>query len=87
MASLRKFLITLFFLFSSLCVINTFADSPLDSPPPPPGGGHGGGGNPQGAPIDNGTSVLLVLGASYGLWKLYQLRKQDDAGTLPDKLT
>ncbi len=71
----------LFFLLVPL--FSLLADPPLDNLPPPDPGGTGGG-TPVGAPIDNGTSVLLVLGASYGLWKLYQLRKQDDAGTLPE---
>ena len=75
MTSLRKFTLTLIFLFSSMCIFNVFADNPLDSPPPPPGGGHGGGGNSQGAPIDGGMSVLMVLAATYGGWKLLKVKK------------
>jgi hypothetical protein len=54
----------------------TLADPP--GPPPPPGqpGAPGGGGQtPVGAPLDGGTWALLILGAGYGGWKLYQLRK------------
>jgi len=76
MASPRKFLLTLVFLFFSMFTINAYADEPLDSPPPPPGGGHGGGGNTQGAPIDDGLTILLALGAGYGGFKLYKLRKK-----------
>ena len=78
MPSLRKFLVTLVFLFSSMCMINAYADEPLDNPPPPPGGGHGGGGNTQGAPIDGGLSILLALGAAYGARKIYEARKEKD---------
>jgi hypothetical protein len=79
MASLRKLLLTLVFLFSSICMFNAMADEPLDNPPPPPGGGHGGGGNSNGAPLDGGLSILLALGAGYGGWKLYRTKKQDVA--------
>ena len=77
MARLRKSLLTLAFLFSSLCMFNAMADEPLDSPPPPPGGGHGGGGNSQGAPIDGGMGLLLVLGMGYGCRKFYKMAKPE----------
>ena len=64
------------FLFTSMFMLNAMADEPLDNPPPPPGGGHGGGGNQQGAPIDGGMGILLVLGAGYGAWKIYKTRKE-----------
>ncbi|MEI7724644.1 MAG: signal peptidase [Bacteroidota bacterium] len=76
MKTLRKLLLTLTFLFTSMFIFNGMADEPLDNPPPPPGGGHGGGGNSQGAPIDGGLSILLVLGAGYGAKKLYKSRKE-----------
>jgi hypothetical protein len=72
MMTLRKLLLTLTFLFSSLFIFNVFADEPLDSPPPPPGGGHGSGGNTPGAPIDGGLGILMILGAGYGARKLYR---------------
>ena len=53
----------------------TFADPP--PPPLPPDGGHGQGGNQQGAPIDGGLSILLVLGAGYQIWKCYKRAKND----------
>ena len=63
-------IILLFFLFP---VISSFADQPLDAPPPPNPGGTGGG-TPVGAPIDNGTTILLMIGIGYGGWKLYKVR-------------
>ena len=77
MKILRKLLLTLVFLFTSLFMFNAMADEPLDAPPPPPGGGHGGGGNGQGAPIDGGVSILMALGAGYGSFKLYKSRKEE----------
>jgi hypothetical protein len=50
-----------------------------DGPPPPPGGGvdpGGTGGTPVGgAPIGNGTYILVTLAAAYALRKLYVSRK------------
>ncbi|MEI7661021.1 MAG: hypothetical protein WCK34_02425 [Bacteroidota bacterium] len=70
MQTLRKSLLTFTFFIMSMFMIQLHADNPLDSPPPPPGGGHGGGGNPQGAPIDSGTGILMLLGVSYGTQKI-----------------
>ena len=75
MKTLRKLLLTLAFLFTSMFMLNTFADEPLDNPPPPPGGGPGGGGN--GAPIDGGLGILMALGAGYGSFRLYKSRKAE----------
>ena len=77
MKTLRKLLLTMTFLFTSLFTLHVLADEPLDAPPPPPGGGHGGGGNQQGAPIDGGLGILMALGASYGTFKLYKSRKAE----------
>ena len=77
MKTLRKLLLTLTFLFTSMFMIHVMADEPLDVPPPPPGGGHGGGGNGQGAPIDGGLGILMALGAGYGSFKLYKARKAE----------
>ena len=76
MSILRKSLLTLVFLFSGMFMFNALADEPNDNPPPPPGGGHGGGGNSQGAPIDGGLSILLILGVGYGAKKRYTERKR-----------
>ena len=75
MKTLRKLLLILGFLFTSMFMLNVMADEPLDNPPPPPGGGHGGGGTAQGAPIDAGLGILIALGAGYGSFKLYKSRK------------
>ena len=40
MKTLRKLLLTMAFLFTSMFMLNAIADEPLDNPPPPPGGGH-----------------------------------------------
>ena len=47
------------------------------TPPHPNGGGGPGGGNTPvggGAPIDGGLSIMLLLGAAYGLRKIYKMR-------------
>lgn len=75
MPRLRKSLLILVILLTGLGMFHANADEPLDSPPPPPGGGHGGGGNSQGAPIDGGLGILLLLGAGYGAKKIYVVRK------------
>ena len=49
---------------------------PADKAPGPPG--HGGGGN-QGAPIGNGTYILLILASGYALRKVYVMRKIETA--------
>lgn len=51
----------------------------INAQPKPPSNGyiHGSGGNqPMGgdAPVDGGLSVLLLLGATYGIKKIYQFR-------------
>jgi hypothetical protein len=87
MKTLRRLLLTLTFLFTSMFIFNTMADEPLDSPPPPPGGGHGGGGNSQGAPIDGGLGILLVLGAGYGAKKLYKNRQEKRETTTKEEVS
>ena len=56
--------------------VMTLADPP--GPPNPGGGGQpGGGGIPVGAPIDGGLSILLAMGAGYGAYKTYTLKKKN----------
>jgi len=46
--------------------------------PPPSGGGNGGhglNGNQQGAPLDGGLSILMLIGAVYGAKKAYGFKK------------
>jgi len=66
----------LIFICSSLSVLSSIAD-----PPPPPDGGSTGNsgtsGSPVGAPIDGGLGILLALGAAYGGWKIYLVRKKE----------
>jgi|WetSurMetagenome_2_1015567.scaffolds.fasta_scaffold1682744_1 hypothetical protein len=54
--------------------------SPAQEPPHPPSEkgtdtNHGPGG-PSGAPIGSGMTILLVMGAAYGAFKLYQVRSR-----------
>jgi hypothetical protein len=64
----------LVFVFSPVFMHNVFADQPPD-----PGGDPGGpgGGNPVGggSPIGGGLVVMVVLGAAYGIRKVYDARK------------
>ena len=51
------------------------------NPPHPNGGSAPGSGNTPvggGAPIDGGLSIMLVLGAAYGLKKTFSFRKKED---------
>lgn len=41
------------------------------------GNGSHVGQTPVGAPIDGGLSVLLLLGAGYGVKKIYNLKKKE----------
>lgn len=48
-----------------------------DEPPPPPPHGTGGDWQPGGsAPIGNGTTLLVVMGAFYGLKQVYDRRRR-----------
>jgi hypothetical protein len=60
--------------FIIIPAVVTFADPP--NPPDPGGGTPGGGGIPVGAPIDGGLSILLAMGAGYGAYKTYNLKKK-----------
>ena len=84
MPRLQKFHLILVILLSGMGIFHAYADEPLDNPPPPPGGGHGGGGNSQGAPIDGGLGILLLLGAGYGAKKLYIARKEKKTTDIED---
>ena len=50
-------------------------------PPPPPSNGHGNGGNqpPAGAPVGNGTFILMALAGVYALRKVYLLHTDTEA--------
>ena len=41
--------------------------------------GPGFGGDTQDTPIDGGASLLIVAGASYGIKKIYNKRRQQQA--------
>ena len=74
---MKQFLLKLTAILSFLVIpaFSSMADSP-DAPPPNPGGNPGPGGTPVGAPIDGGLSILLILGAGYGSWKVYKAKNQ-----------
>lgn len=73
----RKLIIVLSIIAVSALTTNiAFAQAP---PPPPPDGGGFGGNNNQpggGAPIGSGIGTLLILGAAYGIRKVYQFRSK-----------
>jgi hypothetical protein len=72
--TLRKlFLLAPLFLVLVLTT-QVFADPP--GPPGPGGSPVSGGGTPVGAPVDNDVIILIFLGAMYGLYKIYLLRKR-----------
>jgi hypothetical protein len=41
------------------------------------GNGSNIGNTPVGAPIDGGMSILLILGAGYGIRKIYGMKKKE----------
>lgn len=67
----------------AILVLMAFFAMPLLSISDPPGGpdpntnGNGtpNGTVPVGAPIDGGLGILMILGAGYGLKKVYNARK------------
>jgi len=73
----RNITLILFLLLGSATINNVLADDPTAPPSPP--GAHGSSGNEpgNGAPIDGGLSILLVLGAAYGAKKIYAVRKKE----------
>lgn len=70
-------------LFTTLFLITLFIAFPLfinqsfgDLPPDPGSGGPGGGDLPVGggSPLGSGIMLMLSMGITYGLNKLYRLR-------------
>ena len=66
-------------IFFSIPVLMT-----AQGPPPPhpndgnvPGSNNTPVGGGTGAPIDGGLSILLAMGLTYGVKKVYQVKKQD----------
>ncbi len=59
-----------------LTALIAFCSFGLFAQPQPPPFGHGESGDQQGAPLDGGLSVLLVLGAAYGAKELKSKRKE-----------
>jgi len=48
-------------------------------PPDPPGGGHGNEGDIPpggGAPLGDGSTILFLFGAAYGIGKIYSFHHQ-----------
>jgi hypothetical protein len=62
-------------MFLALLLISISISAQTPPPPPPPNGGHGSTGNnapgDSGAPIGNGTFILLTLAAVYAGRKVY----------------
>jgi hypothetical protein len=75
---MKKFKISLILVaFGLLFSIGVMAQGPPTPPSDPTAGGNQipGGGGPAGAPIDGGTSILLLLAAGYGLKKIRGVNK------------
>ena len=72
-----------FALLISIHSLSMAQANPGAPPPPPPPGGHNLSGNQQagGAPIGNGTVILLTLAAAYALRKAYEWRQAKDEVT------
>lgn len=65
-------------LIVTIMVIGALTEIGYCQPPPPPGGGHGSGNNepPAGAPIGEGLTILITLGAAYASKKIYNIRNE-----------
>jgi len=83
MKNIRKILLASFLVFFAIVTATkTFADTP--PPPPPPEGGHGQGGSQVpggGAPVGGGISLLLLLGCTYGVYKINKLKTRHEQET------
>jgi hypothetical protein len=68
---MKKLILTVIIAISSITI---FAQ-----PLPPTGANHGNHGNQpgNGAPLDGGLSVLILLGAAYGGKKMYSFKKAE----------
>ncbi len=76
---LQRILLTAQLILLPLFIAIVTADPP--GPPPPGGnpgnkGGYRVGDNPAGAPVEDGVSILLSLGITYGCYKIYENRKK-----------
>ena len=75
----RNFKIILISVFLVIAPLLMFAQEP-----PPPGGTDGKttvGGTQAGAPIGNGTFILLTLAAAYAIGKVYVMRSAKEEVT------
>ena len=61
---MKKFILIVFIAISSIVL--------YAQPVPPPNNGHGLSGDQNGAPLDGGLSILLILGAAYGGKKAFR---------------
>lgn len=70
----------IFVAFLTFVLLISIHKEGVAQPPPPPGGGHNLPGNQPaaGAPIGNGTFILLTLAAAYALRKVYVMRTTTD---------
>jgi len=53
----------------------SICDPPAGPDPNTNGNGSANGTTPVGAPIDGGLGILVILGAGYGIKKVYNARK------------
>ena len=59
---------------SLVFTLGVMAQDPPHPPSDPTAGGNQAPSNPTGAPIDGGTTILLLLAAGYGLKKFKRVR-------------
>jgi len=72
-------LFTIALITISLFIINPIASSGQNGDPPPPPNEHGQNGNQPpggGAPIGSGMVFLILLGAAFGVKKMYDYKKR-----------
>ena len=74
-----KIIISTFLLFMAL-ILNPFLNDVMADQPPDPGtGGPGTGDVPVGgSPIDGGLVILISLGLTYGIRKIYKGRNFEE---------
>jgi len=78
--SVLRFLLIAQLFLAPLFITGIFADPP--GPPSPGNSPIGNGGSPvgknnmEGSPIEDGIGILLVLGITYGAFKVYEIWKK-----------
>ncbi|MBN1198420.1 MAG: hypothetical protein JXA23_03640 [Bacteroidales bacterium] len=76
---MKQHLLSLILTMALMFIFSVTTSTSQEPPPPPPPGSHGETGNqdPRGAPIDGGLGILLALGAGYGGYKFYRMKRKE----------